>query len=342
MEDIPPRQAATSLFRHLDALAPDVVMAGAVAFPSGAAALRWACARKRGVILFDDARREDVPRSMLVNGVKRRLYSHASAVVVPAPSHDPTYLSWGVPQAAIFHGLIAIDNDGFATAVRSMQGQAPELRQALGLPPRFLLGVGRQVPKKNWAGLLQAWAGFCAAEPDAAAGCHLVLVGDGPERTRLELLTAELRLHNVVFRPFVAQEELCKYYRLASGLVLPSFHGESWGRVVNEAMACGLPVLVSRECGCAQTLVRLENGWVFDPHDTQAITAALRDWSSCAPQELKGMGAQSRAIVGEWGPDRFCRGVCDAIDYASSRPANYRSILDRILIGLWNGRYRPT
>ena len=327
MEKIAPRRASAALFRALDELQPDVVFGGAVAYPSGATVLCWAQRRNRRAVIVDDARLRDVPRSWLVNAVKRRMFANADAWFLPAPSHVPDYEFWGVPAERMFFGADCVDNSFFAERAEKARTEAARWRRELDLPERFILGVGRQVEKKNWKGLVEA-----------SGGVDLVLIGNGPDREQLEKMAGR----NVRFRDFVSPEMLAVYYGLATALVLPSAPGETWGLVVNEAMACGLPVLVSRQAGCAATLVEHGgNGWVLDAQESANIAAALRQLWQCPPAELARMGERSRQIVAKWGLPRFCEGAWAAFQCALQSPKKPATLVDRALLGLWNGRYRP-
>ena len=341
VEAIHPRRASLAVFKALEAYSPDVVIAGPIAFPSGATAVRWARARNRAVIITDDARQSDVPRGHLVNWVKRRIYANIDALLLPAPSLVPDYESWGVARERIFFGVNAIDNEFFASrADRARQDGARVCREK-GLPAKFVLGAGRQVPKKNWPRLLEAWRAFKRERPDSVL--HLVLVGNGPERKKLEHAAGELGLVDFQFRDFISQEEIAELYGLARGLVLPSRRGETWGLVVNEAMASGLPVLVSRECGCAANLVEDGgNGWGFAPDSTAEMAACLGRLDALSDDDWVRMGRRSRAIIAEWGLARFCQGAWDAMLHSRNAPIARRGLVDGALLGLWNGRYRPS
>jgi glycosyltransferase involved in cell wall biosynthesis len=235
-----PAVMSKALQKALDRLDPDVVISGPIAFPSGAAAVRWCRDHRRPVIVMDDARLADVRRSSITNYVKRRIYRNVDAVLIAAPSHASSYRSWGMPADRICFGVDVIDNDWFFKRAEAERACAAG-KSRLGLPGRFFLGVGRQIAQKNWATLLLAYQRYKAlvsGEP-----WSLVLVGEGPERPAMERLVREQRIAGVRFLPFLNHEELCVCYAHAGAFVLPS-HGETWGLVVNEAMACGLPVLV--------------------------------------------------------------------------------------------------
>jgi len=109
--------------------------------------------------------------------------------------------------------------------------------------------------------------------------------------------------------------------------------------VVNEAMASGLPVLVSRQCGCSSVLVREgENGWTFDPGNGKEMTDALERMAGVSDEKWGQMSERSRQIVSEWGLDRFTQGVLEAIDACREVRRGPVSWLDACILWMWNGR----
>jgi len=337
IEDISSGVASSYLYKELEKLNPDILIAGAIAYPSGATAVRWARDKKKPVIIMDDVRLNDVPRSALVNWVKRRIYANIDAVFIPAPSHVLDYKFWGIAEKQMFCGINAVDNQFFSEKSDVARQNIETVRQKYGLPERFFLGVGRQIPKKNWNVLIEAFSSIREKEK-----WGLVLVGDGPDAAALK--NTALR-HNVkvTFLPFQSQENLCAIYGVADCFVLPSLFGETWGLVVNEAMACRLPVLVSKQCGCAKTLVRDGyNGWYFNSHSTEALSQLMSRFINLTDEERKRMGDNSLSLVSAWGLVRFCEGVWQALQYCKRQPPRgYSSIVDKMIINLWKGRYRP-
>lgn len=335
------RTMATAVARKLDQLQPDVVMAGAIAFPSGAAAVRWARRNRQGVVIFDNVRSEDVPRSALTEFVKRRLYANVDAMLIPAESHVRSFVQWGVPRERMYFGLNVVDNQSFATRAAALRPYANEFCRKNGLPFKLFLGVGRLVEKKNWIICLEAYKQYRRACQAAPWG--LVLVGDGPERERLQEMVVAQAIPDVHFSGPIHGDALVAYYTAGGALILPSSYGETWGLVVNEAMACGLPVLVSEQCGCAETLVHNGvNGWRFSPDRPGELAERMLQMSGLSDQDYQKMASASQELIRPWGLDRFVEGAMAAIDACRDVKRGFTSPLDRLLISLWNGRFRPT
>ena len=135
-----------------------------------------------------------------------------------------------------------------------------------------MLFVGKLIETKRPGDLILA-AGLLGRN---RAEQQLVMVGDGRLRSELEALACaqEVSLTMLGFRN---QSELPSIYRAADVLVVPSSAEETWGLVVNEAQACGVPVLLSDEVGCANDLVRdSSTGRVYSMGDVPALAKALK------------------------------------------------------------------
>lgn len=170
-------------------------------------------------------------------------------MLIPAPSHLADYQFWGLDEKSVYYGLNVIDNDYWRT-LSTGQLAFPDLRRI-----SYIFGVGRQIEKKNWLSVMSGY--HCSG-----LAHKLVLVGNGPERLKIEALRKDLGLgEKVVLLDFQPPERLAPLYAHSSLVILASY-GETWGLTVNEAMACGTPVLVRKECGCRETLcIEGETGW---------------------------------------------------------------------------------
>jgi glycosyltransferase involved in cell wall biosynthesis len=159
-----------------------------------------------------------------------------------------------------------------------------------------------------------------------------VLLGDGPLRSALNSQLSTLNLHGHVLLPgFKQYPELPAYYGLASAFIHASTT-EQWGLVVNEAMASGLPVLVSDRCGCAPDLVQEGvNGFTFDPYNVEQLAQLMLRLSTLNSQ-LSTMATASRLIIADWGTERFASGLQQAVETALRMPRPRSTWIDRLLL----------
>jgi glycosyltransferase involved in cell wall biosynthesis len=237
--------------------------------------------------------------------IKRRILGFAQAAFVGGTPQAEYVAELGMASDRIFLGYNAVDNDYFAMRAACARGNDARVRAELALPERYFLVCSRLIPKKNLFRLLEAFARYHQGEGDNAAS--LVIVGPGPLQQEMESRVAAERLGGLVHLKGASDyATLPIYYGLAQALVLPSV-SEPWGLVVNEAMASGLPVVVSKRCGCARNLVQEgRNGFTFDPFDVAAIADAMRRISSDCGRAA--MGVASREIIANWGLGRFAAG----------------------------------
>src|SRR5207245_1115186 len=196
-------------------------------------------------------------------------------------------------------------------------------RRELNLPERYFLASGRFVEKKNLLTLLRAYASYreLAGRLEGLSPWDLVLLGAGPLRETLssQLSTLNLRRH-VLLPGFIQYRKLPAYYALADAFVHASVP-EQWGLVVNEAMATGLPVIVSNRCGCVPDLVAEgKNGFTFDPASVKNLGRLMVNVSRLSDRRLEEMGGESRRIVAGFTPAHFDTVVQRAIDVAKATP----------------------
>jgi glycosyltransferase involved in cell wall biosynthesis len=139
---------------------------------------------------------------------------------------------------------------------------------------------------------------IAAIEQCKGAPVHLLMVGDGPLRDECEQYATDRALP-VSFTGFLNQGFMPDAYALADLLVLPS-KAETWGLVVNEAMACGIPALVSDGSGCAPDLIiEGETGLTFPVCDVSALSRALRAYAS-APLRARREGLQAASHIASY------------------------------------------
>jgi glycosyltransferase involved in cell wall biosynthesis len=276
---------------------------------------------------------QDEPRFWWREAIKRRIVNGYSTALVGGQRHIEYLAGLGMPRDRIFIGYDVVDNDYFRQKAEEVRGQRSEVRQKYGLPENYFLASARFIKKKNLPTLLRAYAGYRRLVERSANSSlwDLVLLGDGPLKSDLCRLIADLRLYDSVLMPgFKQYDELPGYYALANAFVHASTT-EQWGLVVNEAMASGLPVIVSNRCGCVPELVREGvNGFTFDPDDAGQLSELMLSLSK--ESQLPAMGNASRNIISDWGIERFGQGLSDAAEQPMGLTPKGATFLDRVLL----------
>ena len=224
------------------------------------------------------------------------------------------------PMNRVVGSYDVVDNTLFSEGTAALRATSSAAAQALPETP-FFLYVGRLADEKNIPGLLQAWLAY----REQGGTWPLMLVGDGPGAATLKATAAASPfVADVHFPGLRTSRQLLPYYAFAGCFVLPSTR-EPWGLVTNEAMAAGLPVLVSNRCGCAPDLVQEgRNGFTFDPTDFPALTARLHAMQALSPAARTSMGAASSTLIEGFSPAGFGRSIASIADFSNPRPHRIR------------------
>lgn len=321
----------------LGPLNPNVVAVCGWASLADIAAADWAARRGIPVIVMSDSTPWDFARASITEAIKRRLVRHYSAALCGGGCHKDYLVSLGLAPDAVFLGFDTVDNVYFSDAtdkVRCAEAM-PQLTFSKCLPEaargQYFLASARFIEKKNLKRLVEAYALFRADRPTSPSDWPLVILGDGQLRDELLGLLHSLGLGAHVHMPgFRQYGELPSFYATAGAFIHASTI-EQWGLVVNEAMASGLPVLVSNRCGCVGDLVHDGiNGFIFDPFDIGQMAEVMQ--RIAASDERNAMGAEGRRIIGDWGPDRFGAGLAAAAEVARKRGPRKLGFADALLI----------
>jgi len=280
------------------------------------------CCIRRGIpmVVMSESARQDEARTGWKEMVKRRIVGLYSAALVGGQRHVDYLVELGMPRDRIFTGYDVVDNRYFRQKAEEVRNQTSEVRQKYALPENYFLASARFVEKKNLPKLIEAYAKYRrASEGTGNALWDLVLLGDGPLLETLNSQLSALNLQQHVHLPgFKQYEELPVYYGLAKAFVHASTI-EQWGLVVNEAIASGLPVIVSNRCGCAPELVN-GSGFTFDPGNRHELVARLLQMASLSDKERKYLGDNSCRIAGNFAPERFGEGLKRAVQVALNSP----------------------
>jgi glycosyltransferase involved in cell wall biosynthesis len=237
------------------------------------------------------------PRRAWVRAAKHLLVPlavrHAAAWLATGTLARRHLVHYGADPARIWTFANTVDVGVLAARAAELRPRRDEIRARLGLPAEgvVVLHAGRLLPVKAVDVLIEAAA--------HAGGVHLLIVGDGPERRALERAAARAGV-GATFTGFLAEHDLVEAYVAADVFALLS-RRETWGVVVNEAAACGLPLVLSHGVGAAtDLLVAGVNGELVPVGDVDATASALhllaRD-----PERRRKQGLRSTEISASWG-----------------------------------------
>ena len=230
-----------------------------------------ACKRKKihysincdGVMLFHHG-------NFIKELLKRYLVSGATACLASGEHAKQYFLKYGAKEENIyFHPFTALHESDILKAP-VLPAEKAKLRKHLNLPQnvKICIAVGRFIPLKRYDILLRLWANM----PE---NTYLLLIGGGPEKETYEKIIREKQLQNVILDDFHPFSELLDYYKASDLFIHPTSY-DVWGLVINEAMACGLPVVVTDTCVAGLELIRNgENGYVTHLGDDADFLAKI-------------------------------------------------------------------
>ena len=329
-ETLDPPAIHRGVMQALDRIDPDAVLVNSYSFPDARASLEWCLHRKRIAVVATDSKEDDARRIRWREWVKTILINQFDAALLAGTPQKHYFEKLGFPSERIFLGYDVVDNAYFETAAASARMHPEAFRHLPGLDDSrpFFLSVNRFLPIKNLDRLLSAYRDYRERSPEP---WNLVLVGDGSERDKLGELIRRERIEGVILAGFRHIDELPAYYGRAGALVHPTLK-DTWGLVINEAMAAGLPVLVSEKAGCATDLVKDgENGFIFDPVEPSRL-AELMVQIAESEGTRKAMGVRSREIIADWSLQRFTQSLEKAVSLEKRHPSRASAALGRILL----------
>jgi glycosyltransferase involved in cell wall biosynthesis len=290
--------------------APEVILCGGYSYVASWQALLWAGRHHVPFLLWSESNLQDYRRSYApTEFLKKQFLQRCGGFVVPGRSALKYVRAHRAKENSIFVAPNAVDNELFARAAENARRNQSALRKELALPNRYFLFVGRLVREKGVFELLRAYANL---SQQVRQEIGLVFVGDGDSRAQLEKTAVSISAGTIRFAGFAQRERLGAYYGLADALVLPTYT-DTWGMVVNEAMACGLPVILSRAAGCAADLVHENwNGLLVTPNDVSGLESAMKHLAEQSDL-LATMGAHSAERICNYSPQTWSDAVARAI-----------------------------
>jgi glycosyltransferase involved in cell wall biosynthesis len=234
-------------------------------------------------------------------------------------------LHYGAPAGKMFLSPHSVDNHFFSVSADSFRGCRDSLRNEWGLPAgaTVFLFAAKFIEKKRPWDFVRAIAQASAVQE----GIWGLMVGDGPLRSDLEMKVRN-ESWPIRFAGFLNQTAMPKAYAASDALVLPSNGDETWGLVVNEAMAGGIPAIVSDQAGCSADLVHPgKTGEIFKGGSVDELSGILTKLAA-DPRTLPNLGSQARQHIQRYSLSQAVAGAEAAIHSITSlrRLANASSL----------------
>ncbi len=320
-----------SLINEVASFQPDKIIVYGWKFNSHLKLLRYF---KGKVPLYfrGDSTLLDEPAGFSIKKVMRTLllqwvYRHVDFVLSPGTASDAYFQNAGLSVKQIIRAPHAVDNARFSGTetpdeLSAYEGSAQHWRKELSIPKdaKVFLFAGKLEPKKDPLLLVKAFARLHQQYPNT----HLIMVGNGILEEELKKMTSSPsspsspspplpsagKLTSITFLPFQNQSIMPVVYRLGDAVVLPSKGpDETWGLAINEAMACGRPVIVSDKCGAAADIVKnAENGFVFKAGDESELLSCME---KMILGDTRSMGAKAFETVQQFSYASFAAAIAN-------------------------------
>lgn len=263
-----------SLWLHLLRTRYDLIIAFGWTRPDTLAALFIAKCRRTPVVLWDTSIPHPAGRlKRFLMPLLRRMFGAFDGYFVPSTQAAKYFVSMGARAQDMTLIPQVIDTAVFAREAAGERLRRAQSKAELGITTRdVILFVGQLTARKGLDILIQAFQQVCAQNDRVS----LLLVGEGPLQAELQEMARTMDLASrIFFRGYVPRADLPRTYALSDVFVLPSWY-DTFGVVILEAMACGLPIITTSSVGAAQDLVREgENGFVVEYGDVDGLAKAL-------------------------------------------------------------------
>lgn len=302
IENISTRRRIQAVIKRVRALKPSVIMLTGYYDPAQVLVLVWAKLNGIRVVLQNESTQADQQRGGWKELLKHRIIDRCDGFFCFGSRAVSYILQLGAPVAKILIRQNAVvDNRAIRKVYDSARSQRRASQTTWMTQPNNFIYVGRLAPEKNLSYLVAAFSRATSQTPTDDWG--LLLLGDGPAKERLQQQIEQLGLNDrVKLLPGQPWFRVPEFLAMADVFVLPSL-SEPWGLVVNEAMVCSLPVLVSDRCGCAPDLVQAgENGYCFDPESSTALETYLSQFMRNQVDRQR-MGERSAEIIAPFSPE---------------------------------------
>jgi len=289
-----------------------VISAGWLDFASQIGFLLCKLTNKKFIIWSESTINESSWRRYITFPFVKFLVKQSDACVAIGTRSKEYLLKLGSISEKIFVGFSTVDIDLFRTKSKIYKKERKVIRKKLGIKTkRVVLYVGQFIERKGIIYLLKAFEELNKKYKDVT----LLLVGYGPLKEKLIDYVEEHGLHNVIFISHIEVQKMPQMYSVADLFVLPSIE-ETWGLVINEAMACGLPVVTTEMVGSSVDLVKnFYNGLVVPERDYLSLHQSIQEIITDT-KAITTMSKNSEELILNFTPKIVAKSFVKAVKYA--------------------------
>jgi glycosyltransferase involved in cell wall biosynthesis len=314
LDDINLRERTSALIGRAKAFKPDVITITGYYDLAQIFLLMWAKRKGIRVILQNESTVSDHQRDGWKERIKQWIFSQCNGFFCFGSQSADYLIQLGVQPDKILLRKSAVDNNALRVAYERALPNREKEQKALSLRPNNFVFVGRLIGYKNLPLLLSSFA-EAQKQSIQASEWGIILLGDGVEKNvlteQINTLALTDSVHILPGRPWFQVPDVLA---MSNVLVLPS-SSEPWGLVVNEAMACGLPVIVSDRCGCAPDLVHEgKNGFVFAYDQPDQLTQLMLRFIN-GDVDVSKMSLWAQKLIAPYAPEAVAQEMLNGYKY---------------------------
>ncbi|MCC6793586.1 MAG: glycosyltransferase [Candidatus Hydrogenedentes bacterium] len=297
-----------TLARELAHLKPEVIVCCGWDTPASFYAAWYAARTKTPLVLWSGSTAaEQTLLRAVTKPIVKWLVRRASAWVAYGSRAKAYLVSLGAHADRTFlaYNAVALDAIGPIDA----NSCAASLREQLKIRTKYVaLFCGNLLDLKGVGDLIEAFA-----RVDRRFDVTLLLLGSGKDEARYRQRVRALGIDDrVLYAGFVSRDAVPQFYAMSDVLVLPS-RSEVWGLVINEALACGVPVIATDACGAAPDLIQDNvNGFIVPARNADALANAITRYFA-EPERHAEMREAARASIAPFTISRAADAFVDAV-----------------------------
>ena len=302
LENTPFWGKATKLLQKVRAFKADVVVLPGYFDPATWVIYLYCKIMGIKTLMFMDSGETDNIKVWYKEIIKKIVIKMADGFLSIGPATTQYLLKLGARPEQILMSRNALDNNEIRRQYDLSLIDREARKENLQLPKYNFIFVGRLVDVKNLFIMLEAYD-LAIKKNAQGSDWGFILVGDGPLEEELKTFVQEKDIQNTNFLPPCEWIEVPWNISLGDVMVLASY-SEAWGFVVNEALICNKPVLVSNHCGCAGSLVKEgKNGYTFSPYYTNELADKMTLMMNNV-DKFEAMGKKGREIIKDFSPEK--------------------------------------